>query len=205
MLGLAECGRVTSGSNVMSTWFTESPTWAYFLLGAAAVVCTFRYIVTRQGKYLWGLPAAALLAAGFWLIDYLVETDREQVERKTQELAHAAEIGDLTRLMDLFSADFSSGAFPSREVLLAEARKYVPPMQSRSIEFWNPDIRFSSNKLTITCRCNAKAAGRFGPWTQNPPHLGVLELTFRKDSDGQWRIRQFRVFDTGGSEVNLPR
>ena len=189
----------------MSTWFTESPIWAYFLLVVVAVICVFRYVVTRQGKYLWGLPAAAALATGFWLVDYLVETDREQVARKTQELAQAAESGDVNRLIELFSRDFNSSIFPSREAVLAEARKYLPPGQSRSIEFWNPDIKFTVAKKTIICRCNAKAGGHFGSWEQNPPHLGVLELTYEKDSDGQWRIRHFRVFDTGGSEINLPR
>jgi hypothetical protein len=189
----------------MTSWFTESPTWAYFLLAVAAIVLTFRFFTTRQVKYLYGFPILVVLAFGFWAIDYLVETDREQVERKTKELADAAQLGDLDKLLDLFSTRFSSLSFASRDELLADARKYLRPGQDRAVQFWNLDVKVSPDRRQITSRCSASARGQFGGWTQEPQHLGVVELTFRKDGDGQWRIRQLRVMDTGGTEISIPR
>jgi hypothetical protein len=189
----------------MSTWFTEFHVWPYFLLGVVAIFSASGFFVTRRTKYLSGVPIAILLGFGVWLIDYLVETDREQVERKTLELAKDAEKGDMDKFMELISKEFAGGTFSSRESLHAEVRKFLPPGQSRKIEFWNLDVKFAAGNQIILSRCNASAGGRFGPFTQEPPHIGVVEFTFRKDADGQWRIRQFRVMDPSGSDVNIPR
>jgi len=189
----------------MSTWFTETPLWAYFLLAVAALVLGFRFYVTREAKYLYSLPALLALAFGFWLIDYMVETDREQVERKTKELADFAEKGNVDRLLDLFSSRFTSTSFASREVLAAEARKYLVPRQDRRIQFWNVTVKSNANQQEISSRCSVQASGQFGPYRDDQPRLGVLDFTFTKDGDGQWRIRHMRVTDVTGAEITLPR
>jgi len=186
------------------SFITENPLWAYVLLAAAGVVFVSAFVVTKRVVYLAAVPVVLVLGLGFWLIDYAIETDREQVERKTRELAAAVEAGDLNKLDALISKRFYHPMFASKQALLDRARGVLQPGQQRTCQLWQFETSAGGSGKTMILTGNASASGQYGSFNV-PGFLGKVEFTFLKDDDGQWRLGKFLVTDTQGNDVAIPR
>jgi hypothetical protein len=189
----------------MTTCVTETPIALTFLFGAVGLGSVFAFLMTRRAKHLWWLAGAVLLTLLAWGIHLWVETDREQVERKGREVAAAAERGDVEALKELFSPTFYMPEYPSRDDVLQVARRFLPPNQSRRIEFWSFQVETTRDARLITATCSARGSGQFGPFRTDQDYIGSVHFTFVKDQDGQWRIKRFKVVNIGGHEYPLPR
>lgn len=200
--GVGFATQVLRGSTML-TLFTENPTPLYLVLGAAAVVVVALFVTSRRVLYLGILAGLVVLAGLVFLIDVLVETDREAVQRKTHLLADCAARGDLAGLELLFSKDFRTEGV-GLKAWMERARAFVPPGQRRTVDVWNLDLPKNLNPKAITVRCNARGAGQFGPLTVDPPYIGGLDLVFGKDADGEWRITQLRVTNMQGDPIPIP-
>jgi hypothetical protein len=187
----------------MPDWLTEGALSAYFCCAAVGVIFALAFWTTRRAKYLAGVALGLLMALGVFLIDQAVETDREQVERKLKEMVVAAERGDLTRFTEYFATNFSSTRFSNRDTLLAAARKYLTPGESRRIGVWPPDVTFHNNSR-LTCICQFTAHGTFGGFEVPPRPPGKLELIYAKGKDGQWRIESFKLLTLQGEPMSVP-
>jgi hypothetical protein len=186
------------------TLFTENPLWAYVGLSILAVIFISAFFVTKRVIYLGALPILLVIGLGFWLIDYAIETDREQVERKTKELAAAVQSGDINKIDSLISAKFYRPDLTSKAMLMSSARAVLLPNQQRTAQLWQFEVKPGSSGKSITLTCNASATGQYGSFNV-PSFLGMAELTYLKDDDGQWRLGKFRVTDTHGAEIAVPR
>lgn len=186
------------------TILTEDPTWIYLLLIAAGAVSGIAFFSTQRVVYLLGVPAVLVLGGLVWLVDYLVETDREQVERKVQELAEAVNAADFAKIESLISPRFYTPMFTSKQHLLDNAKRYLDPQASRRTSFWQLDTRSISSGKSLVVDGNVSASGQYGGYHVEG-WFGRIELTFLKDEDGQWRIARFTVVDSQGGEVSLRR
>jgi uncharacterized membrane protein YeiB len=185
------------------SYFVETPIWAYVILTGLGLIFVTAFFVTKRVVYLWAVPILLAIAGLFFLLDYLVETDREQVERKTAELARDATEGNLAHMETLFSNRFYYSGLGGKAAIMAQARRYVPAGQQRAVEVWGMETKVSSSKKTMIVQCNGKAAGHFSTIHIDPPFLGLLELTYVKDEDGQWRISGIRITDMQGNDKGL--
>jgi hypothetical protein len=186
------------------TLFTENPLWAYVILGVLGVIFLCTFFVNKRVLYLALVPLMLVLGLGFWLIDYAIETDREQVERKTTELARAVELGDMAKLDDLISKKFYHPAFANKETLLAQARVVLQPNQERTAKLWQFETKAGTSGKSMILTGNASANGQYGS-INVPGFIGKVEMTYLKDDDGQWRLVKFYVTDSQGNEVNVRR
>lgn len=186
------------------TLFTEFPLWAYVILSVVALISVAAFFVTKRVIYLGGVLLLLLLGFGFWLVDYAVETDREQVERKTKELAKAVEQGDLVKLDALISSKFYDTNFTSKKALLDQARPILQPNQERKAQLWQFDTKAGSSGKSMILTGNASASGQYGAFNVQG-FFGKVELTYLKDEDGQWRLSKFFVTDSQGNPINVPR
>jgi ketosteroid isomerase-like protein len=186
------------------TVVTEDPTVLYVLLGFAAVVAFLYFTFSKRVVHLAGVPAAIGLAAVIFLVDYLIETDREQVERKVQELADAVDRADYDKLADLISPRFYTPVFTSKQNLVEQARRLLDPQARRKTHFWQFDTRQGSGGKTWIVEGNVSASGQYGGYDVQG-WFGRIEFTFLKDPDGQWRVAKFTVTDSQGTEVNVRR
>ncbi len=181
-------------------WLLEDPTPIYYMLGVLAVALVVAVCITRRLLYAGLAGGLVLLAGGAWLLDYLVQTDREAVTEKCHQLASAAERADFGRLAELLTRDCSvSSSIPggpvsarSREELLEHARTYLPARGSREITVWVVEISSSRDGRAHTCHCDIRASGDFGLWQINL-YLVKADFTFAKEPDGQWRVRQIQL------------
>jgi hypothetical protein len=144
-----------------------------------------------------------VVAVSFFLIDRFVETDREQVLRKTRELAAAATQGDIAQIEAILSRSvvFDGQNYPA---VIARARKYLPPGGSRKVEVWNLDVLNDPKPDVLHVNCPCSAIGSFGPYNLDFGHVGNLNLVFAKEPDGQWRITQGQVTTLQGGRVQIP-
>jgi hypothetical protein len=186
----------------MPAWLSEGSLLAYFLCAALGLVCLVSFWTTRKGKLLIGVAVAVLLVLGLFLIDFSIETDREQVERKVQEFASAVERGDIDTLGDHIDPAFKSGDFLSRERLLSDARKYLQAGEKRRVSLGPPDLKFQSKDRVIAIT-DYTAHGIFAG-QDIPPQMGKLELTYVK-KDGQWRIESMELLTLQGERRGIPR
>jgi len=192
-----------SDSTERMTILTEDPTWIYLLLLGAGIVAAVAFFSTQRVLYLLAVPGVLVLAGLVWLVDFLIETDREQVERKVQELAEAVNHADFAKIESLISSRFYTPMFTSKQNLLDNARRYLDPQASRRTSFWQLDTRSVAGK-SLVVDGNVSASGQYGGYNVEG-WFGRIEFTFLKDADGQWRIARFVVVDSQGGEVSLRR
>lgn len=187
----------------MSTWFTEHPTTVYLILGSLGIVFLVAVVVTGRIKFSIGAGVVVVLALGVWLLDYLVETDGEKIERATLALAEAAETGDIDRLAACISPEFNIDGM-DRDELLRLARHQLPPGEKRKITVWGLVVTPSSGGRVFTISCNAKFTGTYAGFVSAEYPLS-LEFMFMKDTDGEWRVRKLKVMDAVGHEIRIRR
>ncbi|MER3416612.1 MAG: hypothetical protein C4297_10420 [Gemmataceae bacterium] len=182
------------------TWITEDPTPIYAMLAVVTLALAIAGYATGLVRYyLWSLAAVAAAALVFF-VDWLVVTDREYVQELTQELAAAAQAGDMARLERLFS-DESSSIFQGldKKQLMDLARRWLPRVTPREIVVWGFQIEKTARGSGWRCRCLGKASGTFGGF-EIVNQLFQLEVTYFKDRTGQWRIWELRIYNFGARE-----
>ena len=185
---------LTGPAHAMSQYFIESPTWAYFLLGALAIILEFAFAITRRVLYLGLVPLLAALALGFFLLDYFVESDREQVVRLTKEMMAAAERHDLEGFGKHLSENFLSGS-ATKTALLQRARPVLPQLKSVRARQFEVVSETMGRILNVACMVDVKGTVDGFPLDDQPAYL---KLTFIQDDDGVWRVRRFEVYDALG-------
>lgn len=185
-------------------FLTEDPTWVYVLLLVGLGVAVIFFLRSQRVIHLAAIPILLLLAALVWLIDYAIETDREQVERKVQELADAVDAADYAKLEGLISDRFYTPLFTSKRNLIEQAKRYLEPGAKRQTSIWQVETRWGTSGKTIILDGNVAASGQYGNYNVEG-WFGRIEFTFMQDADGQWRIAKFVVTDSQGSEVSLRR
>ncbi len=174
-------------------WLFEGRTSVYVLLGVAAVGLLY---LGNQGKRRALLAAGAIAAALiglYFVLDRVVETDREQVKRQLFEMAEEVKTGNTDRIISHLSPKFSVWGMDR-----SAFRGYVDSrLSGRLIEelaIW--DVAFpdggtpaADGSLRVTFNAKPKAA-RLG----TTPHF-LCEATFLRDTDGPWRMTGFKIFN----------
>src|SRR5581483_1072824 len=87
--GAAPAGPIPNGPRTTAVfdWLFEGQTTVYVLLGTLLLACFFIYWQYRRRAWLYAMAVVVALIGLYWLLDRLVETDREQVQREVEALA----------------------------------------------------------------------------------------------------------------------
>lgn len=184
----------------MLTWLAENAVNAYIVLGTLAVVAILAFLMTRRAAYLGAAAGLVALAGGVGLVDYLVVTDREQVEIHTREMLLAAERKDVEGFGQYISSQFRSESI-DRQALLDRARDVLPHI--KQIAMRNLEVTPSKDRKTITSTCTVDVKGTVEGYALDgyPYHL---KLIFVQDDDKKWRVREFEVWDATASRRYYP-
>jgi hypothetical protein len=182
-------------------WLFEGRTSVYVSLAAAAIVMLLAWQQTRKRFCLIGLAAAVGLAGLYFLLDRLVETDREQVERKVQEMAAGVRARDVNAIFNHVSERFSHNGMGR-----AQFRQSVEGLLQGGIvddiEVWEftfpedfrapvslPGQETPAETIRFSFRAKPKGGRVINP-LDHP-----CEARFVRDPDGQWRMLDFQVFN----------
>jgi hypothetical protein len=140
------------------------------------------------------LAVLALLVGVYFLLDRLVETRREQIARKLQEMAAAVRAGDLDRIFSHISERFNVQGM-DKATFRNYAQAAMEQGWAEELALW--DEQFTDDSGSVVFR--AKPKGRRMPEAQF-----VVRGQFVLDPDGQWRLEGFQVFFPAGDELTLP-
>ncbi len=192
------------------TWLTESPTPIYVMLALAAAVLLAVFVNTKRGVYLVMVGVIGLLAAGVWLTDYLVATDREQVEDSVRDLAAAVEDGDFAAFERHISQDFyvdggGVGARLDRAAVLDRAKKLIVRDPGRDIIVSGLEVKPSPQRQgEQIADFSATVAGNFEGYHPATGQTVHVTMTYKKDRDSVWRVRHWTV-QFGTMEIVVPK
>lgn len=187
----------------MPDWLFEGRTAIYVLLAAVAFLALCAWWQTRRRVALITLAFALGLGGLYFLLDRLVETDREQIERKVRLMAAAVQAHSTDSIFSHISESFQRGG-TGREAFRSFTENALRNSWVNEIEVWGfefgDDFRSSSQvPIGATTRQAEVAQVSFmvKPKGGRLPHEPFLrcDARFVRDADGQWRLLGFDLFE----------
>jgi hypothetical protein len=184
--GSAVRGR-PEGEEIMTPFHDAWP-WA---IGCAVVAAVSLLLWSQAGQraFLVAMAAALVVGVGCLLADWLVVTDREQIERLFPKLARAAETGDTGAILAALD--------PSLSPLRSEAERALREFRPQEVRITRLDVtlngpaeaRLARAEMLIHTRGDAR-----GPGGVSGPLAALIDLTvdLRKEG-GQFLITDFEA------------
>ena len=177
----------------MVDWLYEGRLSVYILLGVTALALLYLAWQTRRRSFFIASGLVVGLIGLYFLLDKLVETDREQVRRKLLAMADAVKDHDTDGVVSLLSSQFSVWGMNR-----AEFRKYVDTaLHDGSVDeltIW--DIQFPREETPPpegTLKVAFSARPKSGRYAVTPHFL--CDALFVRESDGEWRMKEFKYYN----------
>jgi hypothetical protein len=177
-------------------WLFEGRTNVYVMLAALALFLLLVWWQMRRRWLLMGVPIVLALIGLYALLDKWVETDREQIVRKVQEMAAAVNARDLDKLLAHISDHFRSPQGRDKQQLREEIAHYLQAGIVSNARVWDIvcEDRPSREQGTVRVLFSAKADTGGGP----PMADCVADFDF--DPTHGWRMRSLELFQPQSTE-----
>jgi hypothetical protein len=176
----------------MFDWLFEGRLSVYILLGGLAIFLLFLWWQNRNGRFLLAVGFVVGLAGLYYLLDKLVETDREMVRRNIEEMAASVAKRDLDGLFNHLSDDFRGFGHNKKE-MREIAENYFKNDLVSSITVWNFDFRDEVSREKGTCKGSFmfKVRGRIMGEFQDMQF--TCDGTYRFHPQHGWQLEKCRV------------
>ena len=179
----------------MFDWLFEGRVSVYAVLAALAVFLFLAWWQTRKRWILGGVVLAAALVGLYALLDRMVETDREQIVRKINEMAAAVNARNLNAAFVHISDQFRSHRGLSKSELRAAAQMHLDSRHVESVQLW--DIQFEGRpereRGEIHVFFSAKTHGV-------QEFLADCNAIFAFHPEHGWQMRSFRLLKPQSNE-----
>jgi len=169
-------------------WLFEGRTSVYAILAALAVFLLLAWWQMRKRWLLYAVVATAVLVGVYALLDKAVETDREQIVRKLQEMVAAVNAHNLGAAFVHISDQFRSPGGKSKNELRSTAQSYLDRREVESVQVWDilVDGRPSREQGEVHVFFSAK--------THNGREfLTDCDAIFEFRPEHGWQLRTFRL------------
>lgn len=179
----------------------ERPLWAYFVLVVIGLVPLALFFTNRRMAHLFGVAVIIALMVGVYFADRAQESDREQVVRITHELVRAVERSDYAVFERYLASDYRWHNL-NRDGMMNRVRTSLLPGDSRSCGVSSAKVKEHEGAQNLTVEGNISASGRFG--REEGFFSGTIELYYRKQPDGTFKVTGTKVAWLNGGEVTIP-
>jgi len=176
----------------MPYWLVEGDLTLYAILAAVGIVCAAIWLRTGRRKYAIVAGAAAVAIIALSALDRAIESDREQMIRKVQEIADALSHRRLDRAFEHVSEKFDRPA-RSKKGFREFADTHIGRVTS--VQVWDFTVtEVSPEKGRGVVECFFKVRGSF-PGGESPPGA-FCRVVFALDPDRKWRVKTFDWFSS---------
>jgi hypothetical protein len=181
----------------MFDWLFEGRLTIYLSLAAAALILLGLWYRDRRRFWLFPVGAVGLLLLTYFLMDRLVETGREQIARKLQEMAAAVKARNADRIFTHISDRFTFQGLNK-----AGFRSYVEELLSRGrvddLAIWDVEVADSSSgQVRFRAKPRGSLQGIEAPW--------VVRARFVQESGGEWRLESFQLSSPLDAPIDIPQ
>ena len=175
-------------------WIVEDPIPVALLLVTAAIVCIGLWSSSRKRRLIQGAAILLAMCPAVFLIDQLVETDRERIVKSIYELADAFREQDLRGTLEHFS---QNAATERARIKWAVANVEVDP-DLRLTDF-QTELFAEASRAT----CHFRANGTFHVMGFHGRHPSRWLFTWQQEA-GHWRIIQVeRLHVVTGKKIGM--
>ncbi len=144
-------------------------------------------------KQHWIVIAAVAAVAVYLVVDRLVVTEKERVERAVEGLRDSVARADLRAFGEMISPGYGDESF-SAEALLGAAAKFFE--RHGPLALTVRDMRVTVSGPSAAARASVTARSEHGYWGRSE-----WQADFRKERDGQWRVVRLTPLRFGGKEA----
>jgi hypothetical protein len=183
-------------------WLFEGRPAVYVVLAATTVVLFVAWWQSRKRYWLYATAAFLALIGLYFLLDRMVETDREQIVRKVEEMSAGVRERNVDRIFANVSEQFRLNN-SDRAAFRAFAEQAIRRGQVTEVKAWDfhfPDDFRATERRTVrgTPQEVQVARVQFSVKPEGPGlnTAGFLcRATFIRDPDGQLRLLDFQIFN----------
>jgi len=175
-------------------WLFEGRWEVYGTLAAVALALLILWWFRDRKRYfLIGIAVVAALALIYLALDYAVETDREEIGRKLQDMSQAVKRQDVNAVFETIADNFTFDGMDKRS-LQEKAAGYINNGTVTEVVIWNYVFEGVSNQTPPLANVSfhLKVKGDLGG-AQEVAYFCRAE--FQKDGTKGWRMRSFRRFN----------
>jgi hypothetical protein len=169
-------------------WLFEGRTSVYAVFAALVVFLLVVWWQTRKRWLLLGVAVAAGLIGLYALLDKAVETDREQIIRKVQEMAAAVNARNLDALFENISDNFRSRLGRDKQQFREEVASYLSRGAVENVRVWDISFVERPSREQPSARLFFSAVDSLHSLPTD------CEATFDFDSRHGWRLQSLRLF-----------
>jgi len=172
-------------------WLYEGRQAVYLVLACLAVLFVALWTRNRKRRWLYLAAVPLVLIGVYFLLDRLVETRREQIGRKLNEMAAAVRARDVGRILDHTSERFrwEQGSSPDKATFRRKVEEAVRTGLVSEVVVWAIEPNAEPGRVTFMAKPKGASV---------PDHPGFpCEAEFVQDLDGQWRMARLAVFKGG--------
>jgi hypothetical protein len=176
----------------MPGWLVEGDPAVYALLAGVLAALLAVWWRTRKRQYAIAAGVIAVLIVGYALLDFAVESDGEQMVRKVREVAAAVSANSVNAAMENVSNRFNRHGL-DKEQFGKLCERYISRGEVTAVQVWDlTAVDVSRQTQAGTVEFHFKVHGR---WGETPPNW-FGRVVFTLDPDGQWRVKDFDVYDS---------
>ena len=174
----------------MPTFLSDPSTAVYAVLIVLAVAAAAMALASRRRPMVIVAILLALLVAAVFVIDRLVESPREEAERKIREMAAASQKKDWDGVLKHVSESFSYKGAVTKKGFRSLMGRIDASLPFNGVDAWE----FSRSEFK---QIDAKKLemGFAAQPTGNPAFRKHCVAAFVLDADGQWRMAEFKLYD----------
>jgi hypothetical protein len=176
-------------------WLFEGRTSIYVILAALTVFLLLVWWQTRKRWLLLGVLVVAGLIGLYALLDKEVETDREQLVRKVQELAAAVNARNLDALLANVSNNFRSPRGKDKQQFRDFVAPYINQGIVQNVRVWDIVCVDTPSREHPPARVFFSAKAESGREL-----LADCEAIFDFDPQHGWRMQSLRLLKPQSTE-----
>jgi hypothetical protein len=190
-------------------WLFEGQLTVYAVLAVSLVFMLVIWKQTPRKAYVWCSVVLAVLIGLYFLMDLLVETDREQITHAVQEMSAGVQARNVEQIFaqvsDSYNRHGSNKAGFKSAVSGVITGQHVDRVALWAFEFARDYKQKDSPSLE---RSNvAKVAFMAKPEGPGGASLYRVDAVMHRDADGKWRMQSWEASDAfheGSTAIRVP-